>query len=248
MKTLLFLTLGLFLASCGDSNSNKSNGDILNRYQDALEAQKPGFVLAVSHGGMEHDIEFDDETRLFSVNKAPFNATEREVILKVQGDNIYKYVESTYEEFEQRSVVLESISLEARRTQEMMKLIKFTERGNRLIGTLTMEGFETEYDNGDVRATIDGGRTTFAISLSRDNILCDYSSIATSSGQTFKSPNLVQKLDTVSTKTNGTCPDRMSISAVKKIDLTNIEFCDRTKEDEYDCESDMDMSHITADL
>ena len=230
MKNLLFLTLTITLVSCGGSNNSNSNGGIYDRYQDALEAQKPGFVLFNTHIGTDYDIDFDDETKLFSVSKIEQNSSEREVILKVEGDKIYKYVEYSSEIYKDRSVVLESISLEARKTEEMMRRIDFTERGDRLIGTLVMDGFESEYDTGDLKATISGGRTAFAISLSRDNFLCEYSSIATSTDRTFRSPNLTQKLDKVSTKNEGTCPERMSIAAVKRIDLSQIEFCDRSKD------------------
>lgn len=249
MKILLLLTLAITLVGCGNSKNKNSNNEYFNRYQDALQGQKAGLVLESNRSGFDYDIDFDDETKLFSVIKETVKSSEREVILRVEGDKIYKYVEHTYNGFLNKSVVLESIALESKRTEEIMKLINFNINEDRLVGTLTMEGFLSEYDTGEEVATISGGQNVFLINLNINNILCDSSTISTSSGQTFTSPTSTQKLDTLSTSSIGICPAKLSRADLKKIDLKKIEFCDESKEtDEYNCEDDQDMSFITEEL
>jgi hypothetical protein len=243
MKNLLLLTLSITLISCGNSGGNGSDNNAFNKYQDALKAQKAGLVMVMNYAGMDYDLDFDETTNQFSPIKTSFGGFDRSVVLKVE---VYKYLENSWGGEE---VVLESIALETKRTEEAMKQIDFRKQGDYLVGTLNTEAYEDEYERNGVRATISGGRRIFTIKLKSNNILCDFHTVSTTSGQIFTSEGVTSKLETVGDEVVGSCPASMTSAELKKIDLTKIDFCDQSKEtDEDHCEEDKDMSFLTEEL
>ena len=251
MKKIALMTLSLaIVSSCGAKSSAGANNGVYSRVQDALHAQKAGQVTESSVSGTQHEISYDDATNLFSVAKAPLKYKSREIVLKVDGDHIYKYSEYWSNNSTGREVQMESIALETKRMDEQLNKIDFKNDGDYLVGTLKMNGFGSveEYVSGEVRAEISAGSNVISIRMHSSNLFCDISTTSITSGQTFKSPNLTTKLDTVSDSSTGTCPESLSTTELKKIDLTKIEFCDETKESGEECQEDKDMSFITKEL
>lgn len=246
MKNLLLLTLSITLISCGNSGSNGSDNNAFNKYQDALKAQKAGQVVLMNYAGMDYDFDFDETTNQFSPVKRSFGGFDRSVVLKVEGDLVYKYLQNSWGGEE---VVLESIALETKRTEEAMKEIDFKPQGDYLVGTLNTEAYGDEYERDGVRATISGGRRIFTIKLKTNNMLCDFHTVSATSGQIFTSEGVTTKLESVGDEVIGSCPASMTSAELKKIDLTKIDFCDQSKEtDEDHCEEDQDMSFLTEEL
>ena len=246
MKNLLLLSLSITLISCGNSGGNGSNNDAFNKYQDALQAQKAGLVMVMNYTGTDIDLDFDYTTNQFKAVKNSFAGYDRAVVLKVEGDLIYKYIENSWGGEE---VVLESIALETKRTEEAMRNIAFRNQGDYLVGTLNTEAYGDEYEVNGVRATISGGRRITTIKLKTNNMLCDFHTVSTTSGQIFISEGVTTKLESVGDEVTGSCPPSLTSAELKKIDLTKIQFCDESKEtDENNCEDDKDMSFLTQEL
>ncbi len=237
MKKLALLALIPVLMSCG-KDSGGSSQNPRQKIVNAYSAIQRGQTSSTISEGVSLYINSDGTSR---------NETSREegfsVVLRIEGSRIYEYerTKDLINNTEDIEVTLESFSTEE--IDRILKLPNVSLNGDIL--NVSFSGTD-EYDFGDARVS-----TTFnaIASINLGLPLCESSSNSTSSG-TIAVNGTVTNYGPNTSTSRETCGPIYSSEQMKLIDLNAVTFCDQTQMDDenYECESNKDMSWLTADL
>lgn len=237
MKMLALLTLLATLISCG-KDSGGSSGNPREKLLGALSAVKRGQTSTTISEGTTVLIDADGSTTNESSNEEEFS-----VVLKIEGTDVYKYeiekdlVEGTKE------IEVTLISYGPEQLDQMLQTPGISLNGNNLSINFSDE-VEYDYMDAIIQQIFN---LSFSINLSMP--LCEYFSQTTSSG-TIKANGTITNFGPNITTTRETCGPIYNEIQLKEIDLSSVTFCDQTQMDDenYECETNKDMSWLTADL
>ncbi len=240
MKTLALVVILSTLVSCVDGNGKgggNSGGPVKERYQNAFSTLVRGQSADAIDKGQIRSYNWETET----VTAAPVNTEKFSVVLKIEGTDVYTYnvetdkIDGTVE----KEVILESH--DGSNMEEILKLPGTIMMGNTLMFSTTFEGEWTlqsasVIESYEIKASMNLGMP-----------LCEMNITMTSRGTITRS-SISSPLPVISTDTIQKCGRILSSNELAAIDLSSIEFCDHTTNDEVNCESERDMSFLTADL
>lgn len=245
MKQLLPLAVLMVLVSCNGNSGSKNNTDkIISKYEASL-AFKRGIVSNEVDKGTTVDIKMNDQMTSFSLDLKQVNRKEKRIILKVDGDDVYTYVETNEDGETSKEVVLEK-SNPVKDLKEVLDTKQGYISGDQLI--LKVSSGVEEHEISAETDTIMISTFNVNASINLNNPHC--SSVADISQTTqLKNAGVLGKKVATSEHQITTCGPVLSDEQLKQIDLSNIEFCDDRNEesDESNCEV-KDMSFLTADL
>lgn len=243
MKKLLPLMLLSTLIACGGKSGGKGQDPILTQEEMFSAAETlmsnttRGMVSLITSDGYVVSQYKDPETGKFKKDNQPSKSRSKEIVLKTIGNQTYSLVEET-----------DLTKMETRKYVELTDSdtsnLKGEVRGSISNGIYRLKTTVTE------TKTEGTTTTTMTLSLSGQiNLLnpCQHNITMDMSGVM-----LIQNYDgdvKFNGKTNmvSTCGKSLSENELKKIDLSSIEFCDNTQEEEK-CEANKNMTELTADL
>lgn len=240
MKKLLPLLILSSLVSCGGkSGGGKSSNEV---YQEALKNQTRGAVKTEVTDQSYYSLEQNADGKVTATAKK-WSSTERSIILKIDGDLLYTYEERTSDNTVSKKVTLESISSSENDLKEglasgMMKL-----DGNYVrINYRSDDSNSTQSTLGNLSSTrIVNGYVNIA-NLCESNLQIKEINISHKQGTN------VTKLPDLSGSSISTCDGTLSAAELKKIDLTNIEYCDERDSENSICDQNQDKTELTSDL
>lgn len=239
MKSLTLAVLLASLVSCGDSGGGgNSGGPVKERYQNAFSTLVRGQSANSKSLGQIRSYDFNTET----VTEAPVHTEEFSVVLKITGTNVYTYKVTTDKT---DGSVEKEVSLESHDAGQMDEILKLP--GTYMLGDMLKFSMTFENDWELQNATVNENYALNA-SVNLGMPLCEMSMTVSSTGSITRASGPTP-LPAISSNTNQTCGRILSSVELAAIDLTSIEFCDETAaDDEINCESNQDMSFLTADL
>ena len=180
----------------------------------------------------------------YTVVTEPVESDEYSVILKIEGTNIYKYVEERNLLTGQvdKSVVVDDMSVEALR--EALGL-----PGARLNGSIfslnLIEDLDLEVtDTATVTSTL-----SFNARVDLNAIHCTVTSTTRQFNLKLTQNGVVTTAPDAQTQSTTKCRAALSPAALKALDLSAITFCEEstTEEDEVNCET-RNMEFLTDDI
>jgi hypothetical protein len=239
MKFLTLVVLLASLVSCGGSDGGgNSAGPVKERYQNAFSTLVRGQSANSKALGQIRSYDFNTET----VTSAPVDTEEFSVVIKITDTNVYTYKVTTDKT---DGSVEKEVSLESHDASQMDEILKLP--GTYMLGDMLKfsMSFENDWEIGAANVN-----ETYVLnaSLNLGMPLCEMNMTVTSTGSIIRTSGTTP-LPAISNNTNQTCGRILSSSELRAIDLSSIEFCDETTvDDEYSCESNRDMSFLTADL
>lgn len=237
MKKLMLVAPLLVLISCG-KDSGGSSGNPREKLLGALSAMKRGQTSQTITEGTQILINGDG-----SVTNEASKEEDFSVVLKIDGTNVYKYEIG-------KDLVEGSTDIEVTMTSyDQAQIDKMLQTpGISLNGNMLSVNFHDTIEYDFMSAII---KQTYTINASVNLAmpLCESYSSSNSSG-TITANGTVTNFGPNTTTSRETCGPIFTASQMKDIDLTSVTFCDETQmEDEsYECESNKDMSWLTADL
>lgn len=239
MKLLTLAVLLASLVSCGGSGGGgNSGGPVKERYQNAFSTLVRGQSALSKTLGETRSYDFNTET----VTSAPVDTEEFSVVLKIEGTNVYTYKVTTDKT---DGSVQKEVSLESHDASQMDEILKLP--GTYMLGDMLKfsMSFENDWEIGTANV-----KETYLLnaSVNLGMPLCEMNMSVSSTGSMTRATGTTP-LPALSSNTNQTCGRILSSRELRAIDLTSIDFCDETTaDDEYNCESNRDMSFLTADL
>lgn len=237
MKKLMLIAPLLILVSCG-KDSGGSSGNPREKLQGAISAMKRGQTSQTITEGNNILINGDGTISNTASKEEKFS-----VVLKIDGSNVYKYeVEKDVTEGT-TEIEVSMTSYDQAQIDQMLQTPGISLNGN----MLSVNFHDTiEYD---LMGSIINQIFTIQAQINLAMPLCESYSSSNSSG-TITSNGTVTKFGPNTSTSRETCGPIFTDVQLKDIDLTSVTFCDETQmEDEnYNCESNKDMSWLTADL
>lgn len=241
MKKLLPLSVLLTLVACnGGSSSSKPNFEkIVQNYESNFVVER-GMVSLTKTVGTEANIDINNDGTFNLVSKN-VNREERNIVIKVEGNKVYKYIESKNLS---DGTVSKSLELETNNASSELKEILSTGKGKLEGDTLVMNSSDKSESDESGFHYVSNYSFNVRVNLLKpfcetnglinENIVANYNGVEKklSTGQTMQ----------------GTCEGKLAASQIKAIDLSKIEFCEEAANDEMDCKEDQDMSFLTSDL
>lgn len=239
MKMLALVALLTSLVSCGGSGGGgNSGGPVKERYQNAFSTLLRGQSANAKSLGQIRSYDFNTET----VTSAPVDTEEFSVVLKIEGTNVYTYKVTTDKV---DGTVEKEVSLESHDASQMDEILKLPGTymlGDMLKFSMTFEN-DWELQNASVKESY-----AMSASVNLGMPLCEMNMSISGTG-TITNASGTTPLQAISSNTNQTCGRILTSAELAAIDLSSIDFCDETTaDDEYTCESNKDMSFLTADL
>lgn len=237
MKKLMLVAPLLILVSCG-KDSGGSSGNPREKLLGAISAIQRGQTSQTITEGNNVLIHTDG-----SVTSEASKEEDFSVVLKIDGSNVYKYeiekdmVEGTTD------IEVTMTSYDQAQIDKMLQTPGISLNGN----MLAVNFHDTiEYD---MFSAIIKQTYTISASINLAMPLCESYSHSNSSG-TITSNGTVTNFGPNTSTSRETCGPVFTADQMKDIDLTSVTFCDETQMDDenYNCESNKDMSWLTADL
>lgn len=243
MKTLALLALLSTLVSCIEGNGsggNSGGGPVKERYQNAFSTLARGQSALTKTRGETRSWDYETTT----MTSEPVSTEESSVVLKIEGTNVYSYEVETdkTDGTTERKVSLESY--DASQMDEVLKLPGTAIVGDRLVFSTTIDSEWTLST-----ATVNS-KHAFNVSINLAKPLCEMFASISSTGTISRTDGTTTTLPVVTSDSVQTCGRILSSEELIAIDLTSVMFCDETQMDDenYECESERDMSFLTADL
>lgn len=240
MKKLIpFAMLATLVACNGGDGSSKPNFEkSIQKYESTLIVER-GTVSNVITSGSELSIDLSE----VKLSTNPINKKEKSIIIKVDGDDVYTYSEETdlLNNETTRKVTLEIMNPQ----KELLEVLN-KKMGSIVGDNLVMKGSDSS--NSEMSESIEiGTRYTFNAVVNLLKPMCEGNSQVVSKASLFENGKLKNSVSASQNEVS-TCGTKLTDSQIKKIDLTDVEFCDESNEEESNCESNKDMSHLTADI
>ena len=232
MKKLMSLALLATLASCGGSGGSSSKIDP-QRFQEAALSAERGLVSIESSTGTDVSFSGDVDGNYTMVTEAE-NSEKYSVILKIEGTNIYKYVEE--------SVEVDDVSAES--LSEALKLPGASLNGS-IITLNATEDWDFELsENASVTSKLN-----FNVRIDLNDFHCSETSTVRQSKMKLTQNGVVTTAPDSQTNSTTKCEAALSSAALKALDLSAITFCEEstTEEDEWNCEA-RNMEFLTDDI
>lgn len=237
MKTLALLVVLATLISCGKSGGGSNGGPVRQRYQDAFSTLARGQTSNSKNIGQVRSFDWDAET----ATTAPLNEEEFKVVLKIEGNKVYSYEVTT--DKTDGSVDMK-VSADSYKPSDMDAILALP--GTAMSGDMLYFSDKFESDWELRSAKVNETYSMMAV-VNLGKPLCDISISMTTSGIMIKN-GITTVLPVLTSKDVETCGRIMTSAELRAIDLTSIDFCEEVADNERECESDRDMSYLTADL
>lgn len=250
MKKQLTLVILLSLVACGGKSGGGAKAIYsTDAYRTALSKQEVGMVTESIETGVKNEISYCsiDKDHFPKRNSKP--EISKKIILKIDGDLVYKYSEYSDGFSTSKTVILESLSLEADRFSSYLSQGTEVINGDRIIVSTSIDTDSSKRYFEGLEATLDGGSRKLDINFSASNPLCDFEITETVKDQIFWSSKTQaqRNLEESIRVEKGTCPPPLSKAELKAIDLSHATFCDNTGNGDDSCKQ-RDMSFLTSDL
>ena len=228
--SMKMLSLALLAVSFSAFASNPELDAIFKKYESSLMNFKVGMKSVSDVESTDFDIA-EDGTMTSKLTKKYVTS----VLLKVDGTKVYEYELTKDLSSGEESIVVMLIDHKYdSSSQSDISNIKVV---NHVLSGNFTGNFDDEYSSYSYKGAFTKDLLTSLFCGSTNNVAGNYTDLSTGRVYPFK--------DNQINKCNGIMPT----SDIKKIDLTEVEFCDNTLPDdsEYMCET-RDMSFLTTDL
>lgn len=232
---LTLLTLATLVACNGNSGSGSKSSNISN-----LKHQR-GMVIQGERQGEVAFTQFDANGNA-TQKRSPLKYTTKEIYLSVHNNDVYVYEEETdfISNETTRSVRFERMNIQ----EEMKKIIDDGTGkvlGNKLYIT-ERDSYSENYDNAERKIDF-----TMSAEVNMMNPICE-GKVTTIVDSTLISNGIESKLTGLKTISTYHCSNSLTSEELKQIDLSSIEFCDTTQGEDYSCEQNQNLEHLTSDL
>lgn len=243
MKKIMSLALLATLVSCGGSGGSSAKKIDAERFEEAALSVERGLVSIESKRGTEPHYSGDMDGN-YTLNTREVRSEQYSVILKIDGTQVYKYMEDRdlIEGTVDKSVEVTDFSADSLRQALRMP-------GARLNGSIftlnQTQNFDFELDAG----TSSTSKVNFSIRVDLNALHCSQTSTIRQTDVKLTQNGVVTTAPDSSTTSTTACQAALSAEQLKALDLSAIEFCtdSTTEEDEVDCEV-QNMEHLTDDL
>ncbi len=226
MKRLALLVATISLPAM----ANPELEAIFKRYQSTLMKFEVGMTAEAMDQGTE--LVMNEEGRLSTVM---FSRTTRSVLLKAEGTKIYEYE-----------------VIKNNRSGESEVFVNFTDYSFEDSSNLNISNIRVVSDilSLDINGSLEDSnrRYTYSVSATKQLLNSMFCGSTSMSKGTYTLSQTGESFLMMSQETKQ-CGSKLSISELKMIDLSQVTFCDHTREDEgeINCET-RDMSFLTAEL
>jgi hypothetical protein len=224
------LSIALLTVSLSALAANPELDAIVKKYESSLMNFKVGMKSVSNFESTDFDIA-EDGTRTSKLTKEYVTS----VLLKVDGTKVYEYEVTKDLSSGEESIVLWLIDHKYdSSSQSDISNIKVV---NHVLSGDFTGNFDDEFSSYSYKGSFTKDLLTSFFCGSTTNVAGDYTDLSTGRVYPMK--------DNQINKCNGIMP----ISEIKKIDLTEVKFCDNTLPDDSEnmCET-RDMSFLTSDL
>ncbi len=234
MKNLTFVSLLAVLVSCGGS-SGKDSKPNLEAYRSGL-TQSRGEVTLTQYSGETIEIGSKDDKA--TIAKKPNVYSSREVVLRVQGTEVYTLSEDT------RDGKIENRSVRLNTKDPVAELQDLVEKGQaRIEGNLV----QIQAKNTDTSEFL-GSKITFDITMTGtanlDKPNCNFNMEQTEN-VVMNTNGQETSINNVKSSQKASCLKTLSSEELKAIDLSNVSVCD--SESDATCET-KNMQYLVNDL
>lgn len=240
-----YVTAMMMLATLVSCNSGGGGSNKPGRIVTALSSVPRGLVIAEKHTGQIHDFNVAEDGSL-TVGVKANNYVTTEVVLKMEGNLVYKYETSNEAGEEGRKTVTLS------KMPSQADLDEFLARpDSRVVNDIATVTFTSTEEWNPTDGSTVSSKYTVNARVNLKNVHCD-SSASTAVSDSFLTQNGTRtRMPSVSSSSVTSCPEILSMEALKAIDLSSVTYCDQTVQDDDNsvtCESNKDMSFLTSDL
>lgn len=236
MKKILILLSVVVFVSCGKETTSKKV-PAREQFKNALSSLVVGQSTNMKYTGQDRRYDYGRR----SISVFDINEDTLSIVLKIDGTKVYSYefVTDHVDRIIRKSVQMKSYTMDE--LDSWLTLPGAVISGNLLIykssgrrsNSTTLGSVNEDYE--------------FTYTLNFSKPLCEASTYDTSTGELIFRDQTIQG-PRVSTQNIETCGRIYSRDEIKAIDLSNIEFCDETYENQIGCTMNADMSYLTADL
>lgn len=227
-KSLALLSLVVFAVACGGSSSGKHSNKF-ERYTDKLSTLARGTTILEHRSG---------QTYLLSdgvASVAEDVSLTESIVLKVEGNKYYALESQTEGGVTSRSVRLTKLITPAD--------LQTPGTSGTMNGDVLSFNFSQESTDWTIKSQIQiHGQINLA------NPYCDVKYESVSTNAWYLKNGVRTTLPDVAQETETTCARTLSSAELKALDLKSVQFCDDTSDADTTCESNKDMSFLTADL
>lgn len=249
-SNLMSLVVLATLASCngGGGSSSKSNTD-LSPYSAYLKPKR-GIVAKTLTTGTDHSYDFTGDMPLIKIENQ--KTLTRSTIIKVEGNNVYKYIVKTnLTDFSKETKIeIESEDSDAEKNDSIKK------NNGRIVGNrLYLDFSEQDSDFGDeydVNGMMVQIKSSYSLNMNLNllNPHCDSIMSIKNTSYLVIDGVIGDQVPTSQTQVS-TCEAVASDAQLKALDLSSVNTCDYRgiDEDTHSPECEVkDMRHLTADL
>jgi len=241
MKFIIPMLMLTTLVSCQESHSTKSKMS-REAIMSAMTNIPRGMVMVTTTTGKTYNFSSANGGEL-SATVADNNSVKRSIVVKIDGDDIYKHV-TTVEGTDTRI----ELEVEKMVTEQDYKDV-LARPGTTISGNILRFSIEDDGNGmGDWGGAVFQSRYRVTGQVNLANPHCSSISKVLQFNSSITQNGVVTKLPDLSSDDVSTCEANLSAQQLKAIDLSNIEVCVEQEGDAADICEMKNMSHLTADL
>lgn len=243
MKFLFQVSLLSLVVSCGGDKKSSSTSEMFTNFIQIQRSIPRGQEILGTTQMTNNYIDTSEDGARWVVKQSNYTAQSQSIVLKVEGELLYKLEEFSSE----GNITSRSISISL--------LPTFADLARGPITGRIENGYYVDSST-DVQEAVETENVTLGKAIMQmtdvNNIrvnlgsACEMSLSSTSSG-TLTANGEVTATPVGSTEFGTTCGGVLTATELKALDLSDIEVCDETTE-EYKCEENKNMESLTNDL
>lgn len=242
MKKLFPLFILATLVSCNENMMKRStivnNNETVQKYQSGLKIER-GTVSNTQKAGNELAMDFVNN----KVTTTKVSERSKSVIVHVDGDNVYRYVETKNN---LTGELTKKVTLDITNPEKELKDLLNSNKGMLSNDTLIMKG--TNFNERDIEQMFKiVSAESYTSSFNLNKSQCESTNQITTENKIVH-PNGEELTITTSINETATCGPKYNNKQLKAINLKSIMYCSVDDETEEDCTISDDMSWLTSDL
>jgi hypothetical protein len=242
MKKLIPLMLLATLVSCNENMMKRStiinNNETVEKYEAGLIVQR-GIVSNSQKAGTDLAMDFVNN----KITTTKVSERSRSVIIHVDGDNVYSYVETT----DNRTGSLsKKVVLDITNPQRELKELLNSNKGMLSNDTLILKG--TNFGEKELQDTfkiVSAASYTSSFNLNKSH--CESTNLVTTENRITNNAGEEIVINTQINETTS-CGTKYTNKQLKEINLKSILYCSADDLDEADCTVSEDLSWLTSDI
>jgi len=215
-----------------------NNNETVQKYQSGLKVER-GIVANSQKSGNELAMDFANN----KISTAKLSERSKSIIIHVDGDSIYRYVETTNN---LTGSLSKKVTLEISNPEKELKDLLNSNKGMLSNDTLILKG--TNFDEKDIESSFKVvSAATYTSTFNLNKSLCESTNQITKENKIIYANGEELMINTTTNETSF-CGNKYNSKQLKAINLKSIMYCSVDDEDEEDCTMSDDMSWLTSDL